>query len=222
MLEVFQPERFTRADWEELFREATRGLDPWALDITALITRFREFLTTNPVEMRVPGRMVLASSVLLRMKSERMESKTTLEEAVEAVLAEDTGGPEIAPVYIAPELRLPLRRQPKARMTLADLRRAFSATISKSTTKSKDSPKMGKPLKAEEPFRARALRLWRKLLSLVNGYRVIPFSQIVENGDPCERVARFLELLYLDGQGKVRLKQPEFLGEILIEVPHDS
>lgn len=222
MLEVFQPERFTRADWEELFREATRGLDPWALDITALITRFREFLTTTPVEMRVPGRMVLASSVLLRMKSERMEGKTTLEEAVEAVLAEDTQGPEITPVYIAPELRLPLRRQPRARMTLADLRRAFIATIPKSTTRSKGSPKMGKPLKAEEPFRARALRLWRKLLSLVNGHRVIPFSQIVENDDPGERVARFLELLYLDGQGKVRLKQPEFLREILVEVPHDS
>jgi chromatin segregation and condensation protein Rec8/ScpA/Scc1 (kleisin family) len=73
-----------------------------------------------------------------------------------------------------------------------------------------------------EPFRVRALRLLRKLLALVNGQRVVPFSCLVESGDPGERVARFLELLHLDGAGKIRLHQPEFLGEILIEVPHDS
>ncbi|MCS7240441.1 MAG: hypothetical protein NZ651_04275 [Candidatus Bipolaricaulota bacterium] len=223
MLEVFQPERFTRADWEELFREATRGLDPWALDITALIGRFREFLATTAVEMRVPGRMVLASSVLLRMKSERMEGKTTLAEVVEAVLTEENRDGEISPVYIGPELRLPLRRQPKARVTITDLRRALTAAMAKSHGHKPVSPrKKVRPLKTEEPFVVRALQLLRKLLALVNGHRVIPFSQILNSSDPHERVARFLELLHLDGQGKIRLHQPEFLGEILIEVPHDS
>ncbi|MGB9757873.1 MAG: hypothetical protein ACPLZE_05370 [Candidatus Bipolaricaulaceae bacterium] len=217
MLEVLEPERFTRADWEELFRAATRGLDPWALDITVLIGRFREFLTKTPVELRVPGRMVLASSVLLRMKSERMEGKATLAEAVEAVLAEEAAAAEPA-VCVAPELRLPLRRKPKARLTVADLRRALLATLS-SRKPQKEKPKAR--LEVEEPFRLRALRLLRKLLSLVNGNRFVPFSQILEGADPGERVARFLELLHLDGQGKIRLHQPEFLGEILIEVPHD-
>ncbi len=221
MLEVFQPERFTRADWEELFRQATRGLDPWALDITVLIGRFREFLTKTPVEMRVPGRMVLASSVLLRMKSERMEGRATLEEAVEAVVAEETAAELEPSVYVAPELRLPLRRRPKARVTIADLRRAFLATLSK-PTRPKSSAQEARFLPKEEPFRARAFRLLRRLLAMVNGQRVVPFSQILERGDPEERVAKFLELLHLDGQGKVRLHQPEFLGEILIEVPHDS
>ncbi|MBC7221897.1 hypothetical protein H5T56_02795 [Candidatus Bipolaricaulota bacterium] len=221
MLEVFQPERFTRADWEELFRQATRGLDPWALDITVLIGRFREFLTKTPVEMRVPGRMVLASSVLLRMKSERMEGKATLKEAVEAVVAEETAEEEDPFVYVAPELRLPLRRRPKARVTIADLRRALLATLAK-PARPKPPAQEAKFLPQEEPFKVRALRLLRRLLSMVNGQRVVPFSQLLENDDPKERVARFLELLHLDGQGKVRLYQPEFLGEILIEVPHDS
>jgi len=221
MLEVFQPERFTRADWEELFREATRGLDPWALDITVLIGRFREFLTKTPVEMRVPGRMVLASSVLLRMKSERVEGKATLKEAVEAVLAKEAAEEEEPSAYVAPELRLPLRRRPKARLTISDLRRAFLATIAK-PSQPKPQTREKKLLSPEESFRSRALRLLKKLLSMVNGQRVVPFSQILESASPEEKVARFLELLHLDGQGKVRLHQPEFLGEILIEVPHDS
>lgn len=223
MLEVFQPERFTRADWEELFRAATRGLDPWALDITILIGRFREFLTKTPVEMRVPGRMVLASSVLLRMKSERMEGRTTLKEAVEAVVAEEALEEPLEPAaYVAPELRIPLRRRPRGRLTVADLRRALATVLAKPQAQAKRSE--GKPdlLPQEEPFRVRALRLLQKLLSMVNGQRVVPFSRILERGDPEEQVARFLELLHLDGQGKIRLHQPEFLGEILIEVPHDS
>jgi chromatin segregation and condensation protein Rec8/ScpA/Scc1 (kleisin family) len=222
MLEVLEPERFTRADWEELFREATRGLDPWALDLTALIGRFREFLQEKPVEMRIPGRMIFASSVLLRMKSEQMERKPSLAEAVDVVLAaeeeEDGAGPE---VYVAPELRLPLRRRPRARLTLSDLRRAFLAAMAKSPRPSR-STSQEKPLRVEEePFSLRALNLLRKLLSLVNGHRVIPFSRILERGDPKERVARFMELLHLAGTGKVQLFQQEFLGEIYIEVPYD-
>lgn len=220
MLEVLEPDRFTRADWEELFREATRGLDPWALDLTVLIGRFREFLAKKPVEMRVPGRMILASSVLLRMKSEEIERKPTLAEAVEAVLAEEAE--EEGPAYVAPEFQLPLRRRPKARLTIADLRRAWLA-VSRPRPKSQAKSPAEKPLTIEEePFSLRALRLLRKLLSLVNGHRVVPFSQILERDDPQERVARFMELLHLDGAGKVRLHQPEFLGEILIELPHGS
>jgi len=223
MLEVLEPERFTRADWEELFREATRGLDPWALDLMALISRFRKFLQEKPVEMRIPGRMIFASSVLLRMKSEQMERKPSLAEAVEVVLAaeeaEDTEEPE---VYGAPELRLPLRRRPKARLTLTDLRRAFFAAMAKPPRASPRSASAESPLRMEEePFSLRALNLLRKLLALVNGHRVIPFSQILERGDPKERVARFMELLHLAGSGKIHLFQQEFLGEIYIEVPHD-
>ncbi len=222
MLEVFQPERFARADWEELFREATRGLDPWSLDLLGLIGRFRQYLNQTPVEMRVPGRMVLASSVLLRMKSERVEGKTTLAEAVEAVLAEEAAEEPEPPVYVAPELRLPLRRRPKARLSVADLRRALAAALAKPARPKPAPAENPFPRGEEEPFRARALRLLRRLLSMVNGQRVVPFSQIVDGGNPADQVARFLELLHLDGQGKIKLHQPQFLGEILIEVPHDS
>ncbi|MCS7217296.1 MAG: hypothetical protein NZ924_06540 [Candidatus Bipolaricaulota bacterium] len=216
-LAVLEPERFTRADWEELFREATRGLDPWALDLTALLGRFREFLAKTPVELRVPGRMVFASSVLLRMKSERMDGATTLAEAVAAVLAAEEAAARAEPEPL-PALRLPLRRRPRARLTLADLRRAFLAVQGR-PPKPKEKPKATLPVE-EEPFSLRAARLLQRLLRLVNGSRFVPFSRLVPADDPGEKVARFLELLHLDGQGQVRLHQPEFLGEILVEVPH--
>lgn len=220
-LTVLEPERFVRADWEELFREATRGLDPWALDITVLIGRFREFLAKTPVELRVPGRMVLASSVLLRMKSERVDGHTTLAQAVAAVMAEEESvsahEEEVEPVVALP---LPLRRRPRARLTLADLRQALQAVKScRSTTPRRPAATMNVE---EEPFSLRTARLLQRLLRLVNGTKFVPFSLLVPETDPKQKVSRFLELLHLDGQGKVRLHQQEFLGEILVEVPHGS
>lgn len=223
MVEALEPKRFTRADWEELFREATRGLDPWALDLVALIGRFREFLAQERVEMRVPGRMVLASSVLLRMKSDQVkdgEEPPTLEEAVDAVLAEEEGEAG-SPAYVAPELVFPLRRLPRRRPSVAELERALLTALAKSRARKNDAPVHPEEIGIEveeEPFTLRALRLLRRLLHLVNGQRVIPFSAIAED-DPEEKVARLMELLHLAGQGKISLRQEEFLGEILIEVP---
>jgi chromatin segregation and condensation protein Rec8/ScpA/Scc1 (kleisin family) len=128
-------------------------------------------------------------------------------------------------VYIAPEFRLPLVRRPRARMSVADLRRALAAALAQGKRRRPRqalAPEdLGMDLE-EEPFSKRALRLMRKLLSLVNGNRVIPLRKLVKRGDPREQVARFMELLHLDAEGKVRLFQEEFLGEVLIEVPRGT
>jgi len=226
-LELFEPQSFTKADWESLFRGLTADLDPWEFDLVNLIGRFRAYVAERDVEFAVPGRMVLASSVLLRMKSDWVKNgggPPTVEQAVDEVVAELAA--EEPPVYIAPELRLPLRRAPRGRATLGDLSRALRAALAcerRRVSKGMDfSPDdLGFDME-EEPFTSRAQRLLSLLLNLVNGERVIPFRVVAQDPDPGERVARLMELLHLDAEGKVRLLQKEFLGEILVEIPSGS
>lgn len=226
-LELLEPQSFAKADWEGLFRGLTADLDPWAFDLVELIGRFRAYVAGRDLEFAVPGRMVLASSVLLRMKSDWVRdggAPPTVEEAVEEVAAEIAA--QEASVYIAPELRLPLRRTPRGRVTVGDLGRALRAALAserrralKETDFSADD--LGFDM-GDEPFTSRAQRLLAFLLTLVNGERVIPFRAVAQDSDPGERVARLMELLHLDAEGKVRLHQEEFLGEVLIEVPDGS
>jgi len=223
-LELFEPQSFTKADWEGLFRSLTADLDPWAFDLVELIGRFRAYMTGRDLEFAVPGRMVLASSVLLRMKSDWVRdggAPPTVEEAVEEVVAELAAGE--APVYIAPELRLPLRRAPRGRATVGDLGRALRAALSaerRRALKEVDISPEDLGLDVErEPFTQRVIRLLQFLLTLVNGERVIPFRAVAKDPEPGEQVARLMELLHLDAQGKVRLFQEEFLGEVLVEIP---
>lgn len=226
-LELFEPQSFTKADWEGLFRGLTADLDPWAFDLVELIGRFRAYVAERDLEFAVPGRMVLASSVLLRMKSDWVKeggAPPTVEEAVEEVAAELAA--EEASVYIAPELRLPLRRVPRGRATVGELSRALRAALAaerRRMSRVEDfSPEdLGFDMD-DESFTSRAQRLLAFLLTLVNGERVIPFRAVVQDPDPGEKVARLMELLHLDAEGEVRLFQEEFLGEILVEVPGGS
>ncbi|HAZ27184.1 TPA: hypothetical protein DCY65_01040 [Candidatus Acetothermia bacterium] len=226
-LEVLEPQSFTKADWEGLFRNLTADLDPWTFDLVELIGRFRAFVAERDLEFAVPGRMVLASSVLLRMKSDWVRdggAPPTVEEAAQEFAAEVAA--QSAAVYIAPELRLPLRRFPRGRVTVGDLGRALRAALAserRRASKEVDfSPEeLGFDV-SDEPFTSRAQRLFALLLTLVNGGRVISFQAVADGPDPGEKVARLVELLHLDAQGKVRLRQERFLGEILVEIPDGS
>lgn len=227
-VDLLSPQALGRADWDVVFSHLARDMDPWAVDLVELVRRFRGYLTgLQALELEVPGRMLQAGAVLLRMKSEFLREEgrrpPSLEEVVEEVAAEV---PMAEEVYIAPEFRLPLIRHPRGRTSLADLRRALRAALrhgNKKRPKRHDltAEELGMDLDSE-PFSRRARRLLEKLLSLVNGNRVIPLRALLRRRDPREQVARFMELLHLDAEGKVRLFQQEFLGEVLIEVPRGT
>ncbi|KUK27608.1 MAG: ScpA/B protein [Acetothermia bacterium 64_32] len=216
-------EALARADWDLLFSRLARDMDPWAVDLVELVSRFRGYLALlQGLELEVPGRMLHAGAVLLRMKSEWIRDQDRRPVALEQVVREVEEAPVAEEVYIAPELRLPLLRRPKARASLAELRRALKCALlhgeRREQGQKKPSPnELGLRI-SKEPFSRRTKRLLRKLLSLINGSRIIPFSALLSKRDPREKVATFMELLHLDTEGKVRLVQEEFLGELLIEV----
>ena len=223
-VELLEPRALARADWDLVFSQLARDMDPWAVDLVELVRRFRDYLAhLQSLELEIPGRMLHAGAVLLRMKSEwirdRDREPPTLDQVVEEVAAE---APVAEEVYIAPELRLPLLRRPKARASLAELRRALKCALLHGARKKNGHQdltpdEVGLDLK-REPFSRRASRLLRRLVSLVNGSRVIPFRALLRKKDTREQVATFMELLHLDTAGKVRLLQEEFLGEVLIEL----
>jgi segregation and condensation protein A len=217
--------KLARADWEEVLRRLTADMDPWAVDLVELVQRFRAFLAAwGALELEVPGRMVLAGSVLLRMKSEWLrqgKAAPSLEEVVEegwVSLSEVES--QDAPT-VTPGFRLPLIRRPRARTTVSELRRALRVVLARGGRRPSHTPFDPEDLGLEldqEPFAHRAAWLLRHLLSLMNGERIIPFRRLLQRADPAEQVARFIELLHLDAEGEVRMFQEDFLGEILIEV----
>jgi segregation and condensation protein A len=62
-------------NWKDLIMDLVRseGMDTWDIDVSLLAKRFLELLTElKEMDFRISGKMVLASSLLLKIKSDRL------------------------------------------------------------------------------------------------------------------------------------------------------
>jgi len=219
--------------WEATLKRLTQDMDPWNIDVAELARRYRAHLTAlREMRFELPGRMVLACSILLRVKSddllERAQPPTDdllrdLDDALDDVDAwQEPVSPE--------EFALPLLRRPTRRVTLLDLRKALASAMAVSERRRERT----RPFEADliddhDPFEQFELggadfadRL-QTLLSRIKQFlarrTMVSFFRLLERGDREERVERFLEVLHLASQGRIDCRQEEFLGDIEISLP---
>jgi len=117
--------------WQGVLSRLTEDMDPWAIDVTELAHRFRAYLSAlQDMRFEIPGRMVVACSVLLRIKSDdllasqrptpRDELIDEVDEAIEEEIDTwiDPGDPE--------GFQIPILRRPHRQVTLFDLTKALA------------------------------------------------------------------------------------------------
>jgi segregation and condensation protein A len=168
------------------------------------------------LDLHVAANVVLASSILLRMKAE-----TLLFEEEE----EPNGEVETTRVIPQiPSLTLKLRLPPPRRVTLQELIRAIEEIM-------KIQQRVKKPLQQlqqipiqinlnEKEIDIDKLmeETYKSVREKVDSYGLVTFSQLVKNKSVEEIIRTFVPLLFLMKNGKVLLFQEEFFGEIFIKV----
>lgn len=196
-------------------------LDPWEIDIADIALKFLEKVRQMPkINLRLTGKTLLAASILLRMKSERIivEEEEKVEEIVfpDSFYAEDKKVEgEVVP--ISP----PVRRRAERRTTLFELIEALQRALSEEMIR-KNFPRNGRKRPKlviqvdEEGIREKMDKVFKKLQKLASITEVIKFSDLIANKN--EIVEVLLALLYLDSQRKIRIWQKELFGEIFITI----
>jgi len=229
-------EELVGESWEGVLRKLTEDMDPWDIDLTELTRRFREYLKAlRKLEFEIPGRMVLACSILLRMKSDGLleeeaptERDGLVSELGEAIdEAEDEGTVPIEPS----EFALPILRRPRRQVTLLDLRRALQAALSVSRRRAERLIERAES-EEEDPFEhyeiggvdftERLHSVFERIKRLLAGRRVLSFFRLLDRGDKEERIKRFFEILHLAADGRISCTQKEFLGDILIRLEQEG
>ena len=101
------------ATWKDLLIELVHKnmLDPWNIDIIDIVDKYVNAVKAMKVlDLRVPANIILAASILLRMKSEMLSiNEPEEEEATEEVVHREVLEPE--------SLTFRLRIPPKRRVT---------------------------------------------------------------------------------------------------------
>jgi len=225
-------EELVGESWEDVLHRLTDDMDPWNIDLAELACRFREYLgALRELRFEVPGRMVLACSVLLRMKSDDLlasERPTDRDELVADI--EDAIEQEVD--WVVPsaddEFIIPVVRRPNRQVTLLDLRSALAAALKVSRRRAERLIERVDFEEDEDPFEIfeiggtdfsdRLRELFERIKSMLKGRRVLSFFRLLDRADKEERVRRFFEILHLAAEGEIRCSQKKFLGDILIRL----
>jgi len=199
-------------------------MDPWDIDIVKITERFlREINRMRELNLKFGGKFLLATSFLLRLKSESLleekgedeelpfESETLSQE--EEYRYEYKEKSEIKPIPI-------VKREGCRKTTLFELIAALQQALSeevlrRSFRKSKDKKIIIKV--KEKDIKEKILDIHKKIEKLAaNGE--ITFSELVMGKPKVEIVEILLALLFLYAQGKIYMHQFEPFGEIFIRV----
>ncbi len=198
-------------------------LDPWDIDICDIANKFllkvREMASIN---LRLSGKTLLTSSILLRMKSECLIPKEEREEPEDPMFDPDMEEPEDIATFFP--LQSPVRRRAERKTTLFELIEALQRALGEEMIrknfprKTREKPKL-KIKVDEEDIKEKVLKIYDRLLDLAKIHEVIKFSDLVDKKMTRTGVVELLlSLLYLDSQNKIRIWQEELFKEIFITI----
>lgn len=195
-------------------------LDPWDIDIGDIAKRFLERVKRmHRINLRLSGKTLLASSILLRMKSESIVPREDEEDEEEE--SWDEGHDELEERAEVPPISTPVRRRAGRKTTLFELIEALQRALSEEIIR-KNFPREGRPRPKlviqvdEEGIKEKMAKVFEKVQKLTDIAEVIKFSDLI--AERREIVEVLLALLYLDSQRKITIWQKELFGEIFITI----
>ncbi len=224
-------EMVEKPTWKSLLIDTVKssGLDPWDIDIGKLAGMFAERIKRmRENNLRVPANAILASSILLRFKSDNWVFFPSEEEE------EDEGPIVVGKEKVEiPELP-PIKRVTKRRVTLDDLIKAIEDVMEKEIRKRKKSRSTGVTLNVNplqvlrdsffdsEELENTKRAVWIALNQKKDDMGLVLFSDILPDNDRMTIVKILLSILHLANENKVFLWQEDFFDEILIKVNDDE
>jgi segregation and condensation protein A len=210
------------ATWKEILVELVERnqLNPWDIDIGKIVAGYIAIVKEMKVlDLYVPANIILAASVLLRMKSETitllLDDKEELPEFPEME--------QIRTIPEVPELLYTSRLRPGRRITLDDLMQALDEAMTvrqfrEDTDRIKNTPV---PLVLGDYDIDSKMDATQKLLKArADRYGKVTFSSLSKTFDSFEGVLLdlFVPLLFLFQKGIVLLEQETFFDEIIISL----
>jgi segregation and condensation protein A len=214
----------------------TEQMDPWDVNISLLTEKYLERLhQMKERDLKVSGKVLLAASILLRIKSNKLVGDDldefdrllaghdmSQEQFYDELEQELARGEEIG---LKEEYEL-LPRLPQARrrkVSVYDLVKALEKALEVKQRRVLHSV----PPPIELPARkfdvtAAITNLFQRILSLFGVKKELKFTDLVPGETKQDKVYTFIPLLHLSSQQKVELEQPEPFGEIRIKVQEVS
>jgi len=190
-------------------------LDPWNIDIGEVADKFvARMRKLQTLDLVVPANLILASAILLHLKSEALKFEEEQVEEQEVYIEE-----EREPVEI-PLLTLRTRIPPKRRVTLAELMDALEEAFEyqKRREERAIAPEPISFVLPEYNIEERMAELLSRAAKLADSEGLITFSSLLRERTRREIIFTLLPLLHLAQDGRLDIFQEKLFGEIFIQL----
>lgn len=225
-------------NWRDLMYDLVKqeGMDPWNIDVSLLAEKFLGMLKElKEMDFRISGKMVLASSLLLKIKSDKLliEDIAGLDNLINGPADEeflDDDGFEfeqqdLQAFFNEQKKIVPRTPQPRERkVSVFDLVDALEQALDQDVKRQRVLSKHRDEVEVKAPTRVFDLSetmetIQDKLAKLfVKSKTRVFFDDLVPDESKEAKVYTFLPLLHLENQQKVGLGQEEHFGPIEVIV----
>ena len=204
--------------WKELLIELVekQQLDPWNIDITELVNSYINAVKALKVmDLRIPANIILAASILLRMKSSMLTFSNE-----EEILEETEEAGRITPLVeeLLPRIRPPVMR----RLTLDELIEALDEAIKiteQKASKAKPTPIQIPTFVKDANIEEDMETVYGHIKKHADKEKMTTLSYLLSAVEMDDLLLElFIPLLFLANKGRVSLIQESFFQDVIIKI----
>ncbi|MFQ3274877.1 MAG: chromatin segregation and condensation protein Rec8/ScpA/Scc1 (kleisin family) [Candidatus Nanohaloarchaea archaeon] len=219
--------------WEDTLEVLTADMDPSSIDIKILAERYREYINElEEFDLEVPARAIRLCAALLRIKTlamageqvdENPQEENPMDFEDEEFLEEEEMMEDDEPdLRTGPDLEMPVKPKPKRRMSLNELKDALDDAMEVKERR-EERQEMRQELDQQMEIDEKSLdekinSLFSRLTNLIgSSSEKVKFDQLVENNESEEQLEKFLHVLHLEDDQKVKCIQEDFLDDLHVK-----
>jgi segregation and condensation protein A len=210
--------------WRELLTELVESnrIDPWDIDIIKVVDGYIGVIKKMQVmDLHIPANIILAASILLRMKSETINILQFDEplESEEAIHQERV-------IPDVPNLIPRLRLQPKRKITLTELMDALGDSIKINERREMIVRQRTEPINIvinKEDIDQKVGATYKLVTEKADKEGMTTFARLSGSFNSIEGIllSLFVPLLILAHKGQIILMQDQFFNEIFVKINED-
>lgn len=208
-------------------------MNPWDIDISVIAQKFIEMLKTlKQMDFRISGKIVLASAILLKLKSSKLVDEdiaaldsliNSADDPVELEFIDELPLEEGVDIDEEKPRIVPRTPQPRKRkVSVFDLVEALEKALDVDSKRVRHAPTVAKEAHAPTSHVDMGV-LVKEVYGKVNTHykensKVLNFHDLVPGDNKDDKVLTFIPLLHLDFQRKLDVMQQEHFGDIAVHL----
>lgn len=221
--------------WQTVIQDLVKKeeLDPWNIDISKLAHRYMDTLKKlHDHNFFVSGKMLLASAILLKMKSDRLlygdlaNFDQQLFPQDDALLdtEDDFVDKQQYRLTDFPQLLLKTPQARKRQLTLNDLMHALEKALEvderRTIKRIQDDVVFSEAVLPEKLYDITEIikNMYEKIVYHLHHKPTLTFTELVSSAERQDKIMTFIPLLHLDTQQKIDLQQDKPFGTINIRL----